>query len=117
MQREIKIKDNKHPVSFNFNAWCELGELLGMNLSDMETKFSNPKNFTMSDVRTLAYCGFKEGYRMAGKEFPFTLFDIGDWMSDDIAILSDIMGAFGESMAQMVSKKKGTVLTKPRKKP
>lgn len=116
--RTIKVNNEEKPIKFGLNALREYGRLMGIPAN---TLFSvTEDSFTLDQLLTLIYCGFKDGARKEGKEFtttkagkevPTTIEDLADWIDDDPTIVDQAIDEFKESLApasQTKGKKKVT---------
>lgn len=81
MVRHIQIGGESRPITFNVNALIEFEEITGIDITEFEGRKSMTR---MKNIRALAYCGLKYGYRQANGKYPdFTIEDVGGWMDKD----------------------------------
>ena len=73
--KEIESAGKVYPVKYGMAALSEFLDSEGLALSDME---NIGKNMSLTTALKLVYFGLKHGAREAGKDFAFTLDDIGD---------------------------------------
>ena len=95
--KEIESAGKVYPVKYGMAALSEFLDSEGLSLSDME---NIGKNMSLTRALKLVYFGLKHGARKAGKDFAFTLDDIGDMCDDDPELLQKCMTVFSESMPQ-----------------
>jgi len=69
----IEINGITYRIEFNWNTISEFIESTGLSLADLDKMGT----MTPRQITSLIYCAIKEGCRMDGIEFPFTMADFG----------------------------------------
>lgn len=69
----ITINNTDYRIEFNWNATCDFMERENIQLKDID----DLNNLTFKQVTSLIYSGVKEGARLEGKPFEFSLLDFG----------------------------------------
>ncbi len=100
MIKQIKFGGETRPVKYGWAALAEFGKLSGVNFANLE-KIEGELDF--EGVLAIIYVGLKHGARADGKEFTYTMNDVGDLLDeeDDFnAKLQEFLDVFTEQMPQ-----------------
>jgi len=107
----IKLKNedgnmDNHPCRFGMNTLRLFTTLTGIPLNEID---KIGENIDLDTAIKLAFCGLKDGYRKAGKEFTLSLDDVGDLMDYDINALATIMDVFANQFNAVIPDESGNV--------
>lgn len=97
----VKIGKKDRPVCFGWNALAEYENLTGQSL----LQFANAENLSIGNTIKLVYVGLMYGSKKDDQDVGFTIEDVGDWLTDNPEIVSDVMDVFVKSMPDPGKKK------------
>lgn len=90
MVRYIKIGGATRPITFNINALIEFEDLTGIDITETEGR---ERMSRLKNIRALAFCGLKHGFKEETKDAPdFSIDDVGAWLDTDN--ISEVTAAF-----------------------
>lgn len=101
----IEIGGEKRPIWYNINALILFEELTGLDFTEDKDR---EKIHKLKNVRALAFAGLREGFieENKGKDFPFTIEDVGKWI--DPSNRSEIYNAFSSDTSPSEQSAEGT---------
>lgn len=101
----MNINNTEYPIKFGMNQSILYCELRGISITEMNAEFGKMADgkFTGAELRDLIWSALKDGARYAKQEFPFTNYDVGDWMED---LKADAITDFIEEMSGTLPKPK-----------
>lgn len=78
----MKIGGKERKIGATVNQTILFVELRGIYLSDYQDVISRigGDKQTGSEIRDLLWSCLKDGARISGEQFPFTNYDVGDWL-------------------------------------
>ena len=97
----IKIDNKQRPVCFGWNALAEFEELTGKDL----VEFAGIKNLSAGNTIKLIYVGLSHGAKKENESVNFTIENVGDWMTEDVSIIMNVVEIFAKSMPDVGKKK------------
>lgn len=107
----MNINNKEYPVKFGMNQSILYCELRGINITQMNTEFSNMAKgkSTGAELRDLIWSALKDGARFNKVPFEATNLDVGDWLEgldpkEVTAFIEDMVGTLPKAKA-MVKKK------------
>lgn len=99
----ITIGKKDHPIKFGFNALRNYSVMTNTKLSDLE-KLGN--DMDLNSALTLCYCGIKDGYRSAKKDFNLSLDDLADQFDGNWESLENVFNVLAEHMSDGMDQQK-----------
>ncbi|MCA9496284.1 MAG: hypothetical protein KC589_05055 [Nanoarchaeota archaeon] len=105
----MKIGGKERKIKAGLNQSVLFVELRGINLSDYQDVVSKigGDNQTGSEIRDLVWSCLKDGARISGEQFPFTNYDVGDWLETlEDGEMEKFIKEFLESMPKVKETKK-----------
>jgi hypothetical protein len=78
----MKINGKDFPISFGLNQSVLYCELRKINITQMNEDFKKMANNSGngSELRDLIWSSLKDGARKNNIDFPYTNYDVGDWV-------------------------------------
>ena len=101
-ERELKIGLNQSIL------YCDLR---GISISEMNSDLGKLATGTGAELRDLIWSALKDGARKSKTEFPYTNYDVGDWieeLKDEelTKFLADLVGSMPKSNGKVKKKVK-----------
>ena len=89
----IKIGGKERPVRFGFNALIEFERQAGKPMLGIDFQ-----NMGLEDMRAMVYAGLLHGAKYEKQEVDFSVEDVGEWIGDDMNVLTKFIESLTESM-------------------
>jgi|TARA_S200002703_G_scaffold59780_2_gene51785 hypothetical protein len=92
----LKIGGKQRTMHFSMNFWANFTEILGIQLDQLSTLFSN--GVSIKTIRTLIYSALLAYDQEEGNEIEYNEFKVGMWLEDfDSDELNNVVNAMMES--------------------
>lgn len=95
---KIFIGRRERPIKYGWNSIRIFCRISGITLTELSRIGDN---LTPDNVTMLIYAGLKHAAEREKLEVDFTIDDVGDWINEDIAVISKCMQLFRQQMPEL----------------
>jgi hypothetical protein len=95
---KLFIGGSERPIEYGWNGIRIFCRLAGITLADL-TKLGD--DLTPDNITMLIYAGLKHATEREKQPVDFSVDDVGDWINDDITVISRVMQIFKQQMPQI----------------
>lgn len=101
---QVQLGGQMRPMKFGFIAISEFSEMTNRKLGDITDLTKG--DLTVKEMLLLCYCALKNGARVEGREFNFSVEDVGDWLDENPEVIVQMGAAISEQMPKTNFKKR-----------
>jgi len=106
----LNVGGERRPIKFGTNSTALLCKEHGISLKEIG-EFLTEDGITIEKYRDLLWASLTAGAQSLGKDFPFTKYQVGDWIDDmseedNDAFLNEMTGIVEESKKKATGKQK-----------